>query len=72
MSTQSAPWDPGTRYATFGTPMGIIFIEFGFSCFLTEVVDASALTDLGMGATTLLLRDTNEGAVQLELELESG
>eukprot|EP00979_Chaetoceros_neogracilis_P016232 scaffold7444_cov231-Chaetoceros_neogracile.AAC.1 len=24
-----------------------------------------------MGATTLLLRDTNEGAVQLELELES-
>jgi len=43
--------------------MGIILIEFGFSCFLTEVFDTSALTDLGMGATTLLLRDTNEGAV---------
>lgn len=37
-------------------------MALGFSCLLTAELFARDLTDLGMGATTLLLRGTNEGA----------
>jgi hypothetical protein len=45
--------------------MGIILMALGFSCLLTVVLFARDLTDLGMGATTLLLRGTNEGAAMV-------
>ena len=58
---QSALGDPGTRYATLGTPIGIILIEF--ELLLTRRESFTCAKDLmafGIGATPFF--GTNDGA----------
>ena len=43
--------DPGTRYATLGTPIGIIVISFFMDDLLEPPLLTSPVMALGMGAT---------------------
>ncbi len=72
----SAPPEFGTRYATLGTPIGIILMSFRLDCLLdAPLLVIELATAFGIGATTPFLGTKVETVVpkkrKIDLDAES-